>query len=204
MNTLRPMIEEAERTIAAAIKHFKLTVKATQIVVTVQSHGRRAAIGWYAPKRWQNGKKEAIHEINMSAEYIKSHDMGELMLHELAHAENAALGIHDCTASQRHNKKFKSMAERLGLKMRYPKPDKRVGYGFTDLSDGGVAFLKKIAFKRQLFGMMRLTIDSSKKAGTRMLKVECPDCGYTVRTTAKWIEVGLPTCPCGCEMEAAG
>jgi len=40
----------------------------------------------------------------------------------------------------------------------------------------------------------------SKKQSTRMLKVLCPDCGYTVRTTAKWIEVGLPVCPCGSDM----
>jgi hypothetical protein len=33
-----------------------------------------------------------------------------------------------------------------------------------------------------------------------MLRLECPACGYTCRTTAKWIEVGLPTCPCGEEM----
>jgi hypothetical protein len=40
-----------------------------------------------------------------------------------------------------------------------------------------------------------------KKQNTRMLKVQCPACDYTVRTTAKWIEVGLPTCPCGEEMK---
>jgi hypothetical protein len=42
----------------------------------------------------------------------------------------------------------------------------------------------------------------TKKQGTRMLKIECPECGYTVRSTAKWIEVGLPTCVCGAEMVA--
>jgi len=39
------------------------------------------------------------------------------------------------------------------------------------------------------------------KQGTRMLKVVCPDCDYTLRTTQKWIDVGLPTCCCGAEME---
>lgn len=39
---------------------------------------------------------------------------------------------------------------------------------------------------------------------TRMLKVECVDCGMVIRTTAKWLnEVGAPTCACGGEMEAA-
>ncbi|WP_144121162.1 SprT-like domain-containing protein [Catellatospora sichuanensis] len=39
--------------------------------------------------------------------------------------------------------------------------------------------------------------------GTRMLKLECPCCGYTVRTTAKWLAVGFPSCPSGTEMIAA-
>lgn len=42
-----------------------------------------------------------------------------------------------------------------------------------------------------------------KNQTTRMLKVECPACGYVCRTTAKWLEVGTPTCPCGEQMEAA-
>ena len=36
-----------------------------------------------------------------------------------------------------------------------------------------------------------------KKDGTRMIKLECHDCGYIVRTTQKWIETGVPTCTCG-------
>lgn len=39
-----------------------------------------------------------------------------------------------------------------------------------------------------------------KKQSTRLLKVFCPECEYTVRTTQKWLDVGLPVCPCGCEM----
>ena len=37
----------------------------------------------------------------------------------------------------------------------------------------------------------------TKVQPTRMLKLCCPSCGYTVRTTAKWVAQGLPTCPCG-------
>lgn len=39
--------------------------------------------------------------------------------------------------------------------------------------------------------------------GTRMLKVSCPEDGYTVRTTAKWLAMGAPSCPCGTVMEQA-
>jgi hypothetical protein len=38
---------------------------------------------------------------------------------------------------------------------------------------------------------------------TRMLKLECPEDGYIVRTTAKWLDMGYPICPCGTEMEDA-
>jgi hypothetical protein len=40
-------------------------------------------------------------------------------------------------------------------------------------------------------------IAQEKKQTTRMLKLEADCCGYVVRTTKKWIEIGLPSCPCG-------
>lgn len=46
-------------------------------------------------------------------------------------------------------------------------------------------------------------VTTAKKQSTRLLKVECPDCGYTARITAKWIETGLPVCPCGERMGLA-
>jgi hypothetical protein len=45
---------------------------------------------------------------------------------------------------------------------------------------------------------------AEKKQSTRLLKVLCPECGYTVRITSKWIDVGLPTCPCGTDMIEEG
>jgi hypothetical protein len=36
---------------------------------------------------------------------------------------------------------------------------------------------------------------------TRLRKVACPDCGYTVRMARSWMERGLPVCPCGQAME---
>lgn len=33
------------------------------------------------------------------------------------------------------------------------------------------------------------------KAGTRLLKAECPCCGYTIRLSQKWVDAGLPICP---------
>ncbi len=40
----------------------------------------------------------------------------------------------------------------------------------------------------------RLNGSSKKKQGTRMLKAEC-ECGYTVRLSQKWADIGAPICP---------
>lgn len=42
---------------------------------------------------------------------------------------------------------------------------------------------------------------TTKKQSTRMIKARCGDCPYIIRTTAKWVAVGLPTCHCGGEFE---
>lgn len=52
-------------------------------------------------------------------------------------------------------------------------------------------------------GKLREGSSNTKKQTTRMLKVECPCCGYVVRTTQKWIDSGLPSCPEGTEMEVS-
>lgn len=46
--------------------------------------------------------------------------------------------------------------------------------------------------------------NNRKKQGTRMIKLVCPETGYTVRTTKKWLAMGVPTSPAGCEMVVAG
>jgi hypothetical protein len=43
-----------------------------------------------------------------------------------------------------------------------------------------------------------------KKQGTRMIKLVCPETGYTVRTTKKWLDLGLPISPAGHEMVVEG
>jgi|TARA_R100000700_G_scaffold9211_1_gene13401 hypothetical protein len=35
----------------------------------------------------------------------------------------------------------------------------------------------------------------AKKQSTRLIKCQCLDCGYTVRTTRKYLEFGTPICP---------
>lgn len=47
-------------------------------------------------------------------------------------------------------------------------------------------------------------ITSAKpKQGTRLIKASCSECGYTVRVTQKWLDVGPPHCPVHGAMAAA-
>lgn len=46
-------------------------------------------------------------------------------------------------------------------------------------------------------------LERPKRQAARMLKIECPDCSYTARAARRWIDVGLPTCPCGARFELA-
>lgn len=40
---------------------------------------------------------------------------------------------------------------------------------------------------------------TKKVQTTRMLKLTCPQCGYIVRTTARWLSTGVPTCHDGAQ-----
>lgn len=43
--------------------------------------------------------------------------------------------------------------------------------------------------------------EGKKKQQTRLLKVECEACHYTMRVTRSWLQIGVPVCPNpGCEM----
>lgn len=37
--------------------------------------------------------------------------------------------------------------------------------------------------------------NAKKKQSTRLVKAACGECGYTVRVTRRWLEVGAPHCP---------
>ena len=199
-----PLLSECERVIGEAIDHFRLAVRRSDIVLTIQSHGaKKNALGWFCAESWQNCKTPPVHEINLCAEALKTHDMGETLLHELAHAENQKRGIQDVSKDGRtHNKRFKSMAERLGLVV--GERDPRVGYGVTDLGKDAKAFLKKCAFKRELFDLCRLEPGVKANKGSRLIKCECPRCGYVARVTRKWLTRGTPRCPCGPKMKEEG
>lgn len=110
------------------------------------------------------------------------------LAHEIVHA------VDDCASG--HRGRFAKIAKAIGLEG--PMTATHAGETLK-------ARLEEIARDLGDFPHAALIAGGAssgpKKQTTRMLKVECPADGYIVRTTAKWLEVGLPSCPCGETME---
>jgi hypothetical protein len=111
-------------------------------------------------------------------------EVAEITTHEIVHA-SLPDGV-------KHGKPFREAMKKLGLE---GKPTAtHAGQELSQCLHAICGTLGEYPHAR-----LSLADAAEKKQGTRMLKLTCV-CGYTVRTTAKWIEVGLPTCPCGEEM----
>lgn len=103
----------------------------------------------------------------------------DVLVHELVHA---------CTPGAGHKGAFKRLALAVGLtgKMKStvagPELEKCLNALATELGP---------------YPHAGINLSERKKQSTRLGKVECADCGYTARVTAKWIESsGAPICPC--------
>lgn len=139
---------------------------------------------------WSDGASADGHtEIFVSPVLVEPVNVLATLLHELIHA---AVGL-KCG----HRGRFASTAKMLGLtgKMTATVP-----------SEVCAQWLDGMARRLGPYPHDRLDslTNGRKKQSTRMLKLECPDCGYVIRTTAKWLDTGIPTCHCGGTFAIAG
>jgi len=109
----------------------------------------------------------------------------DILLHEVLHA---ALPKHS------HNRTFAKAARDCGLN---GKPTATIAGADLKVE------LAEMAERLGTYDHGRVDGSARKKQTTRLLKVECGQCGYIVRTTEKWLARGTPTCPCGEEMRVA-
>lgn len=134
----------------------------------------------------------------------------ETIAHELIHAINHAWG---------HGAEFKKVAKAIGIEnggvCKTNRAESPALYAKLDTIAAALGTFPHSAIgTRTSAGTITGTFVDPKTGkrinprngkpvqGTRMLKVVCPEDGYTVRTTSRWLAVGNPSCPEGHEMVA--
>jgi hypothetical protein len=133
-----------------------------------------------------DNSEDGTTEIFVSPCVADAAEVAEILAHELCHA---AVGV-----DKGHGPAFARCARAIGL----TGPLRSTVAGETLR-----ASLATLAARLGEYPHATLDTSKQKHQGTRMRKVACPACGYTVRTTARWIAVGLPTCACGQHMACA-
>ncbi len=149
----------------------------TRITIGFAFASRRALGQCWSYKASTDGH----YEIMISPVVRDSISLMATIIHELIHA---AVGI-----EHGHKAPFRKAALAVGL----------VGpMRSTKAGDALVVRLRAVVEEIGAYpaGAVSTAARPTKVQPTRMLKVVCPECGFTVRMTQKWMtEVGLPLCP---------
>lgn len=121
---------------------------------------------------------DGTSELFMSPILGTAMDVLHVLVHEAIHA---AVGT-----QHGHKGAFKQAALRAGLTGK-----------MTATVAGPKLAAEMVCWAEKLgaYPHAALSLTGRKKQGTRLIKCHCPTCGYTIRTTAKWIEFsGPPLC----------
>ena len=162
--------------------HAPLPAK-VRIAVAFTSGGSR---GKRIGECWSSEASGDGHfEIMIRPDYDDANEIAAILVHELIHA---AVGL-----QEKHKGWFKAVALAIGLE------------GKMTATTASARLLEALKPILEALGEMphaKLNFrQAKKKQATAMVKCECGECGYIVRTTNKWLDnVGAPWCPVHGEM----
>lgn len=131
---------------------------------------------------WHSTASKTGHrEIFISPTLDDSLDVLQVLVHELIHAALPDDAGHKAPFKQAM-KKF-NLGGKATATVRTPEFDGIAQNWVVEFGDYPHSAINSSALAR-------------KKQTTRLIKVECMECGYTVRVTRKWLdEAGAPICP---------
>lgn len=130
---------------------------------------------------WSDKASEGkVFEVFISPALADPVRVLDVLAHELVHA---TVGL-----EAKHGKEFKRCATAIGLE------------GRMTSTHAGEALEAKLRAMVKTLGdyphaKLQSMTNGDKKQTTRLKKCECACCGYTVRVTAKWLDMGAPLCP---------
>lgn len=125
-----------------------------------------------------------VHEIFVHPMLSDPLEVAQVAAHEMIHA---FVGL-----EAKHGGKFKAVAVKLGLAGKMTA---------TFAGAGFITIIKPVLARVGAYphGALSMTLGTRTSSGpkqkTKMLKVECPECEYTCRTTQKWLDIAVPKCP---------
>ncbi len=148
----------------------------------------RVSCGWprlgrkFVGEAWHSSASaDGTREVFISPAIAKADTKAgvlAILTHELVHCA--------LPAGTGHKREFQKLAGAVGL----VSPWKATIAG-PEL----VARIEKLAVKLGAYPHAAMSpVDRHKKQTTRLIKCACKTCGYTVRTTGKWLEIGAPRC----------
>jgi hypothetical protein len=149
----------------------------------------RVSCGWPGGKSvnkiigqcWPTHLGKGTAQLFISPLLVKPVQVLETLLHELIHAAD------DCEHG--HRGPFVKACKAVGLE------------GKPTATVAGKELRARLAIIAEDLGAYPHNginpKDKVKTQSTRMIKLECPECEYVLRTTRKWIEVALPVCENG-------
>ncbi len=143
--------------------------------------GKKQVVGQAWPPSCSGDGTTEVFINPMLSDAIKVLDV---LVHELVHA---AVGC-----EEGHKGPFRVTAKAIGL----------IGK-MTATTAGETLLVRLRVIEKELgkYPHAKLTPLVGKTQSTRMLKLECKNCGWMARTSRKWMDLGLPTCACGKKME---
>lgn len=169
-----------EKHLTKMFKHSGSPLPAVKVSVGLPyGRGGKKAIGQHWSPEASDDKKGSIFispTINDSLEVLG------VLVHELVHA---AVGN-----EKKHGPEFRKVAVKLGLE------------GQMTATYPGLALQRSLRRVIKEIGKyphakLNLAMNPTKKQTTRMIKMECQDCGYIARASRKVIEEkGPAVCPC--------
>jgi len=146
--------------------------------------GKRIGECWFP-----DASADQRHELFVHPSEAEPVQVAAILTHELAHVVAGP--------EAKHGKDFKRLVRPLGLEGRACATVP--GEGFKQL----IAPILEAVGAYPHASLIGGVSTRGPKQSTRMIKVVCPECGYTLRTSRKWIETGVPTCTCETPMEVA-
>jgi hypothetical protein len=191
-----PLVAALEATWSAiATRHPEVPVAVVVVASGTDGKASRARWGHFAALRWVQGNTQ-LPEVLIAGEGLArgAEEVLTTLLHEAAHGLGDVRAINDTSRQGRyHNRRYKALAEELGLQVASPGA---FGWASTSLTDGA-----RHEYRRELTRLgSALTLfrraerpAGAKPASTNLLPCVC-DCGRKIRVARSTLEVGDILC----------